>query len=338
MNRTHHAASAKIRTPRTFKSILAGMAAGLAAIIAAPQAMAQVGPSAAIRPWASESHWAESEDTLTFIDHGHTKVSDRGVRIFHWDSEGRIKFNPENPDPDFALGYRVLTIDIESGHPALPGGQTDISMAGIFKLRNDEEYRVSLIAGAGSATDNHFRNGEAVYAVGTLNVTKKVDALSAWHAGINYHGNRSFMPDIPLPYLMWTQVVSRELDFRLGLPASGFRFQSLEPLTLEADYVFPYNVSGRATWAISPTVSFFGEYSRSVDGFHIDDEDSDRLFYDSSKASAGVRWINKWLDIRMGAGYAFEQDFSRGWDVRDADTVVDLSDEPFFFFKISGNF
>ena len=58
------------------------------------------------------------------------------------------------------------------------------------------------------------------------------------------------------------------------------------------------------------------------------------IIYDRRQGTLADRAI----DARAGVGYAFDQEFSTGFDIRDTDTVAELSDEAFFFFTVQGRF
>lgn len=302
-------------------------------------ATAQTGPSLLIDPWSSDPQWASTTDELVFINGGHDKRSDRDMDIFYWDSEGRIKFDRENASPDFWLGYRILTMDVSSGVRGLPDNLNDVSLVGAFKIGECEDWVFSGMVGMGSANDGHFSNEYGLYAIANLNATRTLNERSKLHIGVNYHGNRTFLPDVPLPYAMYETKVNDELSVRLGLPGSGVVWRPLEPLVLRAEWKVPFTFNAQAAWWFSEKQSVFLEYKRSYDAFYIDGAERNRLFYDSNRVAAGVRVIfGDLLDATMGLGYAFDQEFARGYDVRDTRTFVEPSDEVFLFFMLQGIF
>ena len=78
----------------------------------------------------------------------------------------------------------------------------------------------------------------------------------------------------------------------------------------------------------------------------LDDEPSShRVFFQMSRAETGIRYVNEdfiwkgmYFDAALSVGYAFNQDFSTGHDVRDLDPLTELSDEPFIGLIIRGRF
>lgn len=306
--------------------------------------IAQVSPSLVIEPWGEDPHWAQTIDELIFINGGHDKRAEGDIDIFYWDSQGRVKFDKADPDPAFTLGYRVLTMDVgASDTPAINGELNDLAIAAALRLGGDdaadEAWEWTLTAGVGTANDGHFSNGDAVYGIGGINAAHTIDPDSSLNIGVSYHGNRTFLPDVPLPYAVYRHRVDEKLAYSVGVPTSGIVWRPVEPLVLRAEYTVPFNLAGSAEYSFSENVGVFAEYRRTLDAFYIDDRENTRLFYDFSRVSTGVHltW-QPLIDARIGIGYAFDQDFSTGFDVRGLDTVAEPSDEVLFFFTLQGTF
>ena len=259
--------------------------------------------------------------------------------LFYWDSRGRIKFNRDDTHPRFALGYRMMSLEIDSDLASLPGGATDLAVVGALEVGQVADgWTLYVVGGAGAATDNHFSDSDAYYGVGVVHVKHEIDPTSSLHLGLSYHGNRSIWQDVPLPYVTYQNYVDETFAFNMGVPVSSVMFRPIEPLTIDLHYTVPTNIGAKVAYAINEAWSLFGEYKRTIDGFVVHYRDDRRLFYELNRIAAGVRWQSRWIDASVGVGYAFGQEFSLGWDLRDTDTVDDLSDEPFLFFKLQGTF
>lgn len=312
----------------------------LAAISIHAGAFAQTGPSLLIQPWADKPQYASTYDEPMFIFGGHTKGDDEDIDILYYDSFGRVKFDRDNPEPNFWLGYRAMTIGIGGDQPGLPGDLNDISLAAAFRLGDGSgEWQLSIAGGAGTANDGHWGNSDAIYGIATINAAHRIDDRSALNIGINYNGNRTFLPDVPLPYLVYQHRSSKSFAYSLGVPTSGVTWSPTNDLTFHASYTVPTTILASVTYGLNKEWSIFGEYTQTLDGFYVEDQGDTRLFYEKSILAAGVRWIHEPLiDIRGGLGYAFDQRFSRGWDVRDLDSVAKPSDEMVLFFTVQGTF
>ncbi len=308
------------------------------ALLAAP-ALAQVSPVLNIKPWEEHPHWADTFDQPMLQLGGHDKTTGADMTIFHYESMGRIKFDQDDTDPRMSLGYHVVAIDTGGKHPVLPDGFTDLALVGNLKLGEWKDWTFHAIGGAGFATDNHFGDTNGLYGIGNLHASHDLNDKQTLFVGINYDGNRSFLPDFPLPYIGFSHRVSDTFGYTVGVPASNIWWRPVEPVLLELNYVVIYNITGRASYFFTPKLSVFAEYDRSLDAFHRNGTDHQRWFYESNRVAGGVRYIfNKSFDVRGGVGFAFEQEFSTGFDVRDDVSVAKPSDELFFFFTLRGTF
>lgn len=322
-----------------FRALLTVWVWSLLILVVVRSTHAQVSPALLLKPWNDHPHWADTVDEPLFLNGGQIEDSDRSVGIFYWDSVGRIKFDREDSRPSFSLGYRILTIDIKSKHPALPGGLTDVALVGAIELGQiGDDWTLNLIGGLGSANDNHFRNSDALYGIGALHATHSLDPSRRVHLGVSYHGNRVILPDIPLPYLIYEHQVDDSLLYLLGVPGSALRYRPVKPLAIEVTYIIPVTFGAKVAYYFTEELSVLAEYKNSVDGFARHNRDNRRLFYELRQVRAGVRWATKLLDATAGVGYAFDQSFTTGFDLRDDDTLFELSDEPFLFLTIQGTF
>jgi hypothetical protein len=291
------------------------------------------------QPWQPGPHWAETVDDVLFFESGHTKNSNYDTEVFFWDSFGRIRFNRVDNDPRWTVGYRLFALGNDSGAPPINGDFWDIAVALGYKFdRMANGWRFSVLAGAGTANDSHFSNTHALYGVGIVSAERALDENRTLRLGVMYNGNALLLPDAPMPYVAYEQKVSEQLQYTLGLPASGLDWRPLPALSLNLDYIAPVTAKANLSFWFSQAVGLFAEVASATDGFYIEDAGNRRLFYRLNRATAGVRWITKWADLRLGAGYAFNQQFTRGFDLRDTHNVARLSDEPFISLRVHGTF
>lgn len=326
--------SATFRLPSTVYVLAATCLLALAL-----PATAQTAPSLLLKPWSKDANRIETFDQPLLIGGGHTSDDVSDTNIFYYRSHGRIKLDDAVDIPGFTFGYQAAVIDTGINHPAIPSGMTDISVAGGFELGQWEQWDLSMIAGVGMAADNHFRNSDAWYGIGTLNASRKLDEQSLLHVGLSYNGNRTFLPDVPLPYLMYQRRVSDTLAYSVGFPVSTLTWQPAEQVLVQVNYSIPIYLTGKVSYYLTKEWSIFAEYERDAHAFALSGNDSDRLFYEMERVTAGVTWSQSPnLSLTLGAGYAFDQEFSTGFDLRDTDNIVDLSDEPMLIFAVRGRF
>jgi hypothetical protein len=288
-------------------------------------------------------HWADTSDEPTFIFGGHTEEAGDDLDIFYWDSFGHIKLERDNRNPDFWLGYRSLTITIDGDIPQITGDLVDVSLAAAFQLNDggrSDEWRVDLALGAGTANDGHWSNTDALYGVATINAAKPLSEDTILNIGVNYNGNRSIWPDIPLPYVSIFTQVNSELSLNVGILSSGLLWELDDNAArVWFDYVTASSLTVGGSLGIAREWSVFAEYKDTNDGFYLNDRNNERFFYEKSQVALGLEWKRgtAW-NIRLGGGYAFDQRFATGFDVLDTDGVLNPSDEPLAFLTVRGTF
>jgi hypothetical protein len=72
---------------------------------------------------------------------------------------------------------------------------------------------------------------------------------------------------------------------------------------------------------------------------------TDRLMVQMSRAEVGIHYTNPdfvlkgaFFDVSLALGYAFEQHYSSGFDVRDTDPLAQVSDVPYAALMLRGRF
>ncbi len=309
--------------------------------LAVTQALAQTDPSLTTRKWQETEHIADTYDEPIFIYGGHVKgVANQDIDTLYYDSYGRVKIQKDSPNPDVYFGYRILSVGIDSNIQALPTGFNDISVVGAWRVGDiNEDMSVSVMAGAGQANDNHFDNNHAYYAIGAATFTNKIDEKSRIHWGIGFEGNRMLLPDVPLPFVAYETEINDQLTLLVGTPRSKIVWKPFEKWTFEAKYFFPIDAGASVTYDITKQWKVFGLYDQSFTGAFLNDQDDTRLFYQLRRAQAGLRFVkDESLDISGGLGWAFDQDYRTGWDIRNTGSVASPSDNVLFFIRLQGTF
>lgn len=289
-------------------------------------------------------HWADTADEPTFIFGGNVKGRDDDIDIFYWDSAGHIKFDRNERNPPFWLGYRALAITMFGDDiPEITGDLVDVSLAAAFQLNDggrSDEWRFDLALGAGTANDGHWSNTDALYGVGTMNAAKPLDEDTILHIGINYNGNRTIWPDVPLPYVSIFSRLNAEFSYNVGVLSSGLLWQLQDnAAAVWVDYVTQSSLTIGGSIGLGHEWSVFIEYKDTNDSFFINDRGNERLFYEKSQIALGLEWKRgtAW-NVRFGGGYAWDQRFATGFDLWDVDGLLDPTDEPMFFLTVRGTF
>jgi hypothetical protein len=295
---------------------------------AAGPARAQVDESLVTRHWKTTNFYAETFDKPIVTDKGKLDDGDDDIRIFHWNSEGRIKFSRKQLEPPVWLGYRALTISISSDDERLDHAFGDVALAVAVRLGEIGDWEVIAAAGGGTANDGRWDNRHALYAAATLDFLHKWSNETIWHVGISLDGNRSLLQGWPLPYAAFESAPDPSINVLLGFPRSEVVYRPFEPLALTLRWVFPSTAQARVEMDLGAGVSVFLDAGRRIDGFHLRHHEHTRLFYEMNTAEAGIRWKSPWIDVSLSAGIAFGQRFFTGFDINHrtpGSTVEDLA-------------
>lgn len=287
----------------------------------------QVDPRLISESWHAENHWADTHDKPLIIfsrDDGEEGT----VSTFHWDSNGRIKLHRTNGDPAAWMGYRLLTLSVHSDIERLDHELTDLALA--LAVRPGLEG-LTLSAGWGTANDGLFGDSSTYYGTGTIDY--RIDA--GLRAGLSYDGNRTLLPQVPLPYISWEAASSQDLTITLGTLESTLIW-SPGSFSISARWGWPTDGSLRAELKLPSQFRLYAEAARRVDAFHQRDRDHTRTFYQLHTTEAGLRWITSWADLSLGAGWAFGQRYFEGVDMRDREELAEPEDGPFVALTIEG--
>jgi hypothetical protein len=320
--------------------LLAWMALCLLALVLLPRfAQAQVGPFTLAKAWPAEPTWSDTDDEiLVFKTAPYDPDDDRHARVFFWDSHGRVKPVRSDPTPDVVIGYKILTMNVSANDPLINGALNDIALAVGGKLvETPGLWSVEVMAGMGTANDGHWYDTDALYGVGTVSIAKVLDPYRKLHLGLTLDGNLGLLPSVPLPFISYAWKPTERMDLYLGFPEMAFQTPIGGPFALSGGYRFPVDVDLRVECLLPLGFRLFAEYERTLDSFFINDRGHRRLFYQFDRLGGGVRWISSWLDISVGGGYAFNHEFSVGYDLRSLTREADLMDGWYFSIEMLGS-
>ncbi len=304
----------------------------LCVLVAVSPALAQNAATALFRPLPedraydfSANYWGQSK--------GESEQTNRDTRLSSYQATGRFLLDPaDRQSPTAAVSWNQL--NTHSSDPALPDDLVDVSVAGSITRSLDDDWLLSVTAGGGFAGDNAFTDGSAFYGLANITAIRSLGEDRGYMLILDYNGNRSVLPDIPLPGFVYFDRLNDEVAYSIGLPGS-ITWTPDSATTLNA-VVTPGGVSGSIEHEMDDRLTLFGRFDNSVRSFHIDtDAGNRRLFFKQNRVEGGLAWAGvqgdsfPGIEFQVAVGYAFDQEFSRGWDTRDDDTVRDISDEPY---------
>ena len=256
-------------------------------------------------------------------------------------TRGRVRLVPSWKRRSPLLGWDSIYIDTDTIDPRIPQTLTDTSIAVGAGYPLGGNWILSATLGFGFAGDRPF-NGRGWYGIGSISATKRYDNKKDFlQVGIDFDGNRPVFPDTPLPVIAWTRLWGEKLRTTLGFPFLGISWDPVKWLTFEFRGIPGIFQTGGFTFHVAKTVDVFVRYRGANFRFFLDNfpTDNRRLFYTEDRAELGITVIPvDRLRITFVAGWAFEREYSIGWDVRDTATLAVLQGTVFFGLTLSYTF
>jgi hypothetical protein len=265
-----------------------------------------------------------------FLDQAHTKETRDDIGLDLYESFGRWRLRTDlRLAPTVA--YDLTYIDIDTDNAALPERLVDQAVGGGTPVGQYGDWFVAVAGAVGYAGNVPFHDSSAWYGQGTLVVGTELAEESTLVFGLDYDGNRPLYPDIPLPGFAYTKRLDPKLLAVVGFPFSSVLWEPVDKLTVEVIFTFPESFDARVGYNITDHWRIFANYEGRREAFTIDGaDDHERMFFEQRRVEAGVRWQTlDYLGVVVAGGYAFNQEFSTGWDLRDTDEVADVSDEAY---------
>ncbi|MEA2708662.1 MAG: hypothetical protein QOF78_1263 [Phycisphaerales bacterium] len=324
--------SCEVRTggaysPTMYRLIYAAAVfAGLCFLSAA--ASAQTGPGLLLKPLMSEDENVESRGNALFLGSAHAEDG-ANFDMSAFELEGRYREWRERLIP--RIGWDISYYNLRSDIPILDQDVLDASVAVGMELGVYSNWRSALTVGIGYAGNAPFGEGDAYYGKATLVLGKKLDKQTDFALVIDYDGNRSWYPDVPLPGFAYRHEFDPTLSYVVGVPISSVTWRPNRPVMLEVTWTFVDRIEARLEYELSPIWIVFMNLEQRFEAFSVDNiGDNDRLLLEQRRAELGIRW-HPWehTSLLLAGGYTFKTEFSVGFDQRDSQLVADISDEPY---------
>jgi len=307
--------------------------------LVAGNSLGQTSAELLLKPWEKEG-LIEGETSAFFENNAHVQDEDAAdIQLSLYESFGRLRVAPgEIASP--RLGYDVLYLDIDSENDIVPDQLVDASLAVGLAVGQFDGWIAGLTLGVGYAGDTPFGEGDAWYGKGTFVIGKELANDQALGFVVDYDGNRSIYPDIPLPGFFYSFRLDSKIRATIGLPICSINWTPTEQFSVDLTFVLIDLFNVRAEYKLTKSFSIYGLFERRNEAFHTDDlGGTNRLLFEQQRAEAGVKFypIEK-ISIVAAGGYAFDQSFRSGFDSRETDEVANLSDEPYVRFAIGINY
>ncbi|HAI11841.1 MAG TPA: hypothetical protein DCM28_09065 [Phycisphaerales bacterium] len=293
-------------------------------------ATAQTGPSLITQPFEEGS-----KVEVTFNGQWQGKAdaqngtTDDEIQLQIYDGSARWLLSDDELGLTFGTQITAMSI---SQITMLPSSLVDHSFALGMNLGAISDWKVSTVLGAGYNGRSPYGDANALYGKADLIFTNKPTDTSMWQVIVDYDGNRSFLPDIPLPSISYTNWDKSDFTWTVGFPYNALTWDISDKLELELRSILLYNIDATLTYEVSDSFELFGAYASRTDAFRADNDNRStrRVIFSQQTVELGLSYepCNE-FELTVAGGLAFDQEFEYGFDSRDTTSITDVSDEPY---------
>jgi hypothetical protein len=300
-------------------------------LLLAQSARAQTGPDLLVKPWPDKGQVADGYADAYFFDAGHAKDTGDSFRLSDYESVGRFRILPGN-EISPRIGYNFLYLDNHTTSGRLPRQLSDDSVAigtGIAKW--GDGWVAGITLGVGYAGSNAFAVGRGWYGKADIVVAREISDTDALGIILDYDGNRSYLPDTPLPGFGYSHRFDPKLQVVAGLPYSSLDWKPIDQVEITGEYQLFADIKLAGAYEFIPHFFAYGSLGFVRDSFHVDDQAKDRrLLFHQQRAEIGIRYVPiENLTAKIGLGYSWDGAYTSGWDFRKSTAVENISDTPY---------
>jgi hypothetical protein len=325
-----------------------GFLSAVSLVALAGTAQAQTGPDLLLGQFGEGNNVVGRAEAI-FLNSGNTEHDDvggPGAQLQIYNASARFKLDLDNVIPGFSrtqprAGIQATVLDFTTTDPSVPGTLADISFGIGVGVAKTEKWVAGISVGVGFASNNVFNDANAVYGKADLAFAYNINEREKIGIVLDYNGNRTFLPDVPLPGFIYTRKLSDDFTLEVGFPYSDVQWQPTDQLTLLLKFVFPDGGEARLDYKVSQSLGVFGALTQQYEAFQWNELDNPnrRVLFNQTRAELGVRgtFMDN-LSFVAAAGYAFNTELNVGWDSRDEDELATLSDEPYVRFGVEVKF
>jgi len=322
-------------------------AAAALALLFATAARAQTGPELLLSTFA-EGKNANVEADAVLLREGESDNGgeDFGLQIYN--ARGRFKLDLDRVVPGINRaqprgGFDYTYLHVDDDAEVVPDDLTDASVAFGMGVFAQGDWVAGITVGVGHASSDSFDDANGWYYKADLAIGYTIDEARGEGFGlvINYDGNRTFLPDVPLPGFLYRRRLNDQFRIGLGFPFSEVIYEPDEKFNFRLRYNIPDRFEAEAAYKFTDSLGVFAQYRGISEAFHSDalDDPDDRILFQQQRVEAGVRGgFRDTFNVVAAVGYAFDQQFEVGFDTRDADEIAEPSDEPYVRFAIEARF
>jgi hypothetical protein len=302
----------------------------LAVALPASRGFAQTDPTLLVKPWDPGQTFDSTTNAVIEASAPTRENPKDDVGLSSYQAFGRWRILPDTKASP-RIGYDISYFNIATVDPALPRHLWDGTVGFAQPFAEINKWFVVGTAAAGYSGDTPFSDPHAAFFTGNVIVGREFSKDRAVVFALNYDGNRTFLPDIPIPGFAYADRYNDHLTYVLGAPLNSVTYEPTHGLQFDLSWEFIETFQAHIGWEFLKHYSLYSSYTDRLSAFHMSDMPADRrLFLQEHRAEAGFRWNPaKLVRLSVGGGWAFGQEFSTGFDIRGTNALRHLRDAPF---------
>lgn len=319
--------------------IIVAALAGVLSLAAFPPALrAQTSPALLLKPWDAAGA-AENTTTGLVEDEAHVQENGDHFQFSALESEGRFRIFP-GKEASPRLGYDVTFLNSNTSDPKFPHQLLDASVAAGSFVGIYDKWVLGATLGLGYAGSGPFEEGRGIYGRASFIVARKFSDQDAVGIGLDYDGHRDYLPDCPLPGLAYSHTFDPHLDAVIGAPLSSLTWKPNDRWRVYADWLLLSDFDVNVTYKLTKQIGAFVQLETHRDQFWIPElSGHTRLLYLQRRVEGGINWNPTGaLHLTAAIGYAFSTDFRSGFDYRDSNPYLYVSNAPYIRFGLDYRF
>lgn len=313
------------------------LAIALLSLTSISSAYAQVGPTLLVA--YPKDQQAQFTAQSNFSPAADIESSPLDATLLRWDVAGRFQFDTEEPKA-LRFGFEYSNINIDSDSGILPEQLTQLAFGAGATVFQSGPWQLDAAAGIGYAGNTPLTDSDAIYVAAGLALTRVFENKHRLQLYLDYNGNRSIFPDIPLPGISYAGPWGDRVQWMVGFPLNRISWQPEDDVRISAS-LFAFTAGDiRAEFDITPWLTTYASVSSETLSYWVDSATPhQRIFFSQYQAELGARSTPaKQVTVLLAFGFAFSQQFETGWDTRNATTLAELSDEPYVRVGVEINF
>ena len=203
------------------------------------------------------------------------------------------------------------------------------------------DWTPAFEVGFGHASTNPYGDDRGWYGLASVQAERVSATGTRLLLGLTYDGNRSTLPDLPLPLVLLRKPLfidpdtgrpsTAEIGLTLGYPETRLIYKPDERWTFSAGFSQIDAFTAVASYKVSEQLTLLGGYGGFYDQFHdADTKERRRIFIVGQRLELGatVTPVEK-LSFTLTGGWGFGQELRRGYDLRSTEQVQEFDDAAF---------